>query len=150
MDPNKDQEIEARLSRIESTLVALQRSIDGLISERRGASSNAEQRQREFSPSSSARASARARATAGDDIGATISEWFSSRPPEWWLSRLGIGFVVIAILFLYSYAIEKGWITPPIRVLAGRMLRGGLLWWWAMTRETTENHAVRFGRRPGS
>src|SRR5256714_15022384 len=151
MESGKEREIEQRLSRVESTLAALQRSVDGLIGERRGAA-HATEAHPGFGHGSG-RASAAAaptRRSPRDDLGATISEWFSSRAPEWWLSRLGIGFVVIAVLFLYSYAIEKGWITPPIRVLAGRMLRGGLLWWWAMTRETTENHAVRFGRRPGS
>src|SRR5437762_9427570 len=52
----------------------------------------------------------------------------SSRAPEWWLSRLGIGFVVIAVLFLYSYAIDKGWITPPVRVLAGALVGSALFW----------------------
>ena len=116
MDHNKEQEIEARLSRIENTLDALQRSIDELIGEKRGrAHAAAEPSHREYaSSSSSARSASRGRATPGDDIGATISDWFSSRPPEWWLSRLGIGFVVIAILFLYSYAIERGWIPPTL------------------------------------
>ena len=38
MESGKDREIEQRLSRIESTLAALQRSVDGLIGEKRGAS----------------------------------------------------------------------------------------------------------------
>src|SRR5437868_6516880 len=127
----KEHELEARLSRIESTIVALQESVDGLLKERRGASSPASETSRArdgFSARSAAPGHARARASAGDDIGATISEWFSSRSPEWWLSRLGIGFVVIAVLFLYSYAVDKGWITPPLRVLAGALVGGGLFW----------------------
>src|SRR5438477_9412314 len=145
MDHNKEQEIEARLSRIENTLDALQRSIDELIGEKRGrAHAAAEPSHREYaSSSSSARSASRGRATPGDDIGATISEWFSSRPPEWWLSRLGIGFVVIAILFLYSYAIERGWITPPIRVLFGAIV--GTALFWAATRADREDRSDPYG-----
>src|SRR5437868_10454021 len=149
MDHNKEQEIEARLSRIENTLDALQRSIDELIGEKRGrAHAATEPSHREYaSSSSSARSASRGRATPGNDIGATISEWFSSRPPEWWLSRLGIGFVVIAILFLYSYAIEKGWITPPIRVLAGALVGAALFWSATRTDETKKTDAYGFGLR---
>src|SRR6266480_2586058 len=130
MESGKEQEIEARFSKIESALSALQRSVEGLINERRGAAASAGTRERAsdsgfYSPAPSA---SRPRATAGGDIGATVSEWFSSRAPEWWLSRLGIGFVVIAVLFLYSYAVDKGWITPPLRVLAGALVGGGLFW----------------------
>ena len=153
MDPNKEQEIEARLSRIETMLSALQRSVDGLIGERRGAAS--------YGPEASARtynagssptrplvgpAARAARAAAGNDLGSTISEWFSSRSPEWWLSRLGVGFVVIAVLFLYGYAIDRGWITPVVRVLAGAMVGGGLFWWGTRT-EDDANAVAGFGMR---
>ncbi|HEY3133738.1 MAG TPA: DUF2339 domain-containing protein [Gemmatimonadaceae bacterium] len=149
MDPRKEQEIEARLSSIESTLAALQRSIDELIGERRSsATSAAGPHQREHSSSShAARAASRARATPVDDLGATISEWFSSRSPEWWLSRLGMGFVVIAILFLYSYAIERGWITPLLRVLAGALVGTALFWAATKTDETKQTEAYGLGLR---
>src|SRR5437868_12209153 len=123
MESGKEREIEQRLSRIESTLAALQRSVDGLIGEKRGAAHATEAHP--GSGHGSGRASAAAaptRRTPGDDLGATISEWFSSRAPEWWLSRLGTGFVVIAVLFLYGYAIDKGWITPPVRVAFGAIV----------------------------
>ena len=34
--------------------------------------------------------------------------------------------MILAILLLYGYAIDKGWITPPVRVLAGTLV-GGLV-----------------------
>jgi len=55
-----------------------------------------------------------------------FSSWFPSREPEWWLSRVGIGFLVLGILLLYGYAIDRGWITPFIRVFTGTIV-GGLL-----------------------
>lgn len=145
MESGKEQEIEARLSKIESALSAVQRSVDGLINERRGAAASAGTRERasDSGSYSSAPSASRPRATAGGDIGATISEWFSSRAPEWWLSRLGIGFVVIAILFLYSYAVEKGWIVPLVRVLFGALVGTGLF--WAATRTQSDDKSDVYG-----
>ena len=143
MDSSKEQEIEARLSRIESALGALQRAVDGLVSERRQRLGTEESRRRSYSADAESAAAPRPRRSAGDDIGATISEWFSSRAPEWWLSRLGIGFVVIAVLFLYSYAIEKGWITPPVRVAFGAMIGAGLF--WAARRADKEDKRDAYG-----
>ncbi|HEV7387266.1 MAG TPA: DUF2339 domain-containing protein, partial [Gemmatimonadaceae bacterium] len=114
MDARKEREIDDRLSRIESVIAALQQSVDSLTGARFGSAAQ---------PGAS-----RARATSKDDLGATISDWFSSRSPEWWLSRLGIGFVVIAVLFLYGYAVDKGWITPPLRVVFGAVVGGGLFY----------------------
>src|SRR2546423_4371615 len=124
MDSTKEQELDARLSRIESTLVALQRTVESLIGERRkGASTERPETNFAARADVSGSRSSQSRQGVRDDIGSVVSEWFSSRAPEWWLSRLGVGFVVIAVLFLYSYAIDRGWITAPVRVLAGG--RGG-------------------------
>jgi len=143
MNESKEREIDERLSRIESVLSDLQHSVDGLVRARAGTAS-ADPPGR---PASTARSSAstgkRATADSTGDIGSTISDWFSSRSPEWWLSRLGIGFVVIAVLFLYSYAIEKGWITPPIRVLAGTFV--GAVLFWAATRTKDDDTKTSLG-----
>lgn len=116
MDERKEREIDDRLSRIESALAALQQSVDSLTAGARPSSA-------------SAPGGWRPRATAArKDVDSTISDWFSSRSPEWWLSRLGIGFVVIAVIFLYGYAVDKGWITPPLRVVFGSVVGGGLFY----------------------
>jgi hypothetical protein len=122
MDSSRGIEFEARLARVEKSIALLQRSVDGLLDERKPkpppiADRVFVQRQR-----------------AADGIGENLSSWFSSRSPEWWLSRVGIGFVVLAVLLLYKYAIDKGWITPPVRILAGIVV-GGVLF-WAATRTT--------------
>jgi uncharacterized membrane protein len=35
---------------------------------------------------------------------------------------------VLAVLILYGYAVDKGWITPPFRVLAGVLVGAALVW----------------------
>lgn len=116
MDSSRDSEFDERLSRIEMAITSMQRSIDALLAERSAPA------RRSGSP--------HRRANRFDDFAANLPGWFSSRTPEWWLSRLGIGFVILAVVLLYGYAIDKGWITPPVRVLAG-MILGGVLFWAA-------------------
>jgi hypothetical protein len=128
---SKEDEIEARLAKVEEMLTALQRSVEGMASTERSPSFASQVAQRTFSSSSYAAEppiAPRPRVGTRSESDSGLSDWFSSRSAEWWLSRLGVGFVVLAILFLYGYAVDKGWITPPIRVLAGTVV-GGLLFW---------------------
>jgi len=147
MNESKEREIEERLSRIESVLSDLQQSIDSLVRAKGGASASAKPARSAWVAPSSTPAEKRATTNATNDIGSTISDWFSSRSPEWWLSRLGIGFVVIAVLFLYSYAIEKGWITPPIRVLAGSVVGAALFWVAMRTKDDETKTSLGLGMR---
>jgi uncharacterized membrane protein len=143
MDSPRESEFDARLAKIESSIAAIQRSLDSLLAERAPNSTRASSgaaprevrrdplaeqvfqgRKSDFAePSGKTR---RGRNTANDVLGERLTGWFSSRTPEWWLSRFGIGFVILAVFLLYSYAIDKGWITPTVRVAAGTLL-GGVL-----------------------
>src|SRR5207237_4069470 len=110
MDPSREEEIVARLSRIENAIAALQRSVEELVGQRRAAPTPgpspaftqppaATPPPRSYSSSihdTAPPVAPRPRATGSDDFGAPIAAWLSSRSPEWWLSRLGVGFVVIA------------------------------------------------------
>ena len=157
MDSSRDSEFDARLARMEAAVLGLQRSLDALIAERRPAHS----RERTADPlreqvlrshaaeaAASSRASSfpdppiapRRRATTSDGIDGGLSSWFTSRDPEWWLSRVGIGFLVLGVLLLYGYAIDKGWITPTIRVFAGVTV--GALLFWAATRVRSHKEAA--------
>ena len=127
MDSSRETELEARLARVEESIALLQRSVDGLLDERK--------------PKPHPYVAPPQRAA--DGLGENLSSWFSSRSPEWWLSRLGIGFVVLAVLLLYKYAIDRGWITPPVRVLAGIVV-GGVLF-WAATRATPSAKSTESG-----
>jgi uncharacterized membrane protein len=122
MDSSKEQEIEARLAKIEYAIASLQRSVDGLAGERRYASPGQQ------SQSADPLRAERMRTPQPRAAEPKLPEWLSSRSPEWWLSRLGAAFVVLAVLILYGYAVDKGWITPPIRVLAGVLVGAALVW----------------------
>lgn len=49
------------------------------------------------------------------------------RSGEWWLSRIGIGLLLIGVAFLYKYSEDQGWISDPMRVGFGLALGIGLL-----------------------
>ncbi|MEZ5359307.1 MAG: DUF2339 domain-containing protein [Candidatus Zixiibacteriota bacterium] len=38
---------------------------------------------------------------------------------EFWLNKIGIGLILFSVVFAFKYSIDKGWITPPIRVVFG-------------------------------
>jgi hypothetical protein len=41
---------------------------------------------------------------------------------EFWLNKIGIALVLFAVAFLFKYSIDKGWLTPWVRVLSGLTL----------------------------
>jgi uncharacterized membrane protein len=41
------------------------------------------------------------------------------RGPQFWISRLGIGLVLVGVAYLFKYAVDQGWLTPEIRVAFG-------------------------------
>jgi uncharacterized membrane protein len=144
MDSSRETELEARLARVEQAIGALQRSVDALFAEHSPSPARGAQRDRLAEQVFDGRASVppggpRSRANFAEDFAANLPQWFSSKSPEWWLSRLGIGFVILAVVLLYGYAIDRGWITPPIRVLAGLALGGALF--WAATRVESSSKA---------
>ncbi|MDZ7716682.1 MAG: DUF2339 domain-containing protein [Balneolaceae bacterium] len=38
---------------------------------------------------------------------------------ENWLNRIGIGLLLLGVLFLFKYSIDQGWLIPPVRSLIG-------------------------------
>ncbi|MBA3470427.1 MAG: DUF2339 domain-containing protein, partial [Herpetosiphonaceae bacterium] len=49
------------------------------------------------------------------------------RSTEYWLNKVGIGLFLLGIMFFFKYSIDKGWITPALRVGMGLLTGFGLL-----------------------
>jgi uncharacterized membrane protein len=49
------------------------------------------------------------------------------RRSEYWLNKLGIGLLLLGVAFLFKYSIDRGWLTPVIRVGIGLAISTGLL-----------------------
>jgi hypothetical protein len=44
------------------------------------------------------------------------------RKSEYWLNKIGIGLILFAVVFLFKYSVDQGWLTPPIRIIFGLLL----------------------------
>src|SRR3954470_12225852 len=119
MDSSRESEFGARLTRLETAVVAIEPSVEALRRERTASPSPP--------PVGAAGIPHEERAYAAPSI-APSAPWYATRDSEWWLSRVGVGFVVLAVLLLYVYAVDHGWITPSIRVVIGAAIGGVLMY----------------------
>ncbi len=46
--------------------------------------------------------------------------------PDFWINRVGLGLLLLGLLFLFKYSIDQGWLGPAVRLLAG-LLAGSVL-----------------------
>lgn len=49
------------------------------------------------------------------------------RSGEWWLNKVGIGLLLLGVAFLFMLAVERGWISPAVRVGFGLAVGGTLI-----------------------
>ncbi len=47
---------------------------------------------------------------------------------ENWLYWLGVGMLLLGVVFLFNYSVERGWLIPPVRSVFGLIIGGGLFW----------------------
>ncbi len=55
---------------------------------------------------------------------------------EFWLSKVGIGLLLLGVAFLFKYSIEQGWITPVVRLASGTAVGVALTAWGLHVRGT--------------
>jgi len=48
-----------------------------------------------------------------------IPETISSEFGENWLNKIGLGLLLLGVIFLFKYTIDQGWLVPPVRSLIG-------------------------------
>src|SRR5688572_13804630 len=51
--------------------------------------------------------------------------WFETG--EGWLGRVGVGLLAVGFVFLFRYAVDRGWLTPELRIAVGLITGAGLL-----------------------
>lgn len=47
--------------------------------------------------------------------------------PEVWIGRIGVGLLILGVIFLFQYAVDRGWLGPWVRVSLGLVLGAVLL-----------------------
>lgn len=59
-----------------------------------------------------------------EPAGRLPEEWLHS---DFWLNKIGLGLLLLALAFLFNYAVDQGWLTPAVRLSIGLLLGTGLI-----------------------
>ena len=127
--------LEERVARLESTVDTLQRTLKQLLdrlAEREGAAGASRSRASAGvggGPKAAGASAGARREREGAGVrftAATQKSWFADRDPQFWLSRVGIALVLFGVVFLFKYAVDRGWLSETIRIGLGLMLGVGL------------------------
>lgn len=119
---NKPQKhsLQERVARLEAQVAELQRALR-----------DAQSATTPSSPSSSAAPPATPRPAARPIPQRPAKQPFAlpaaMRSGEFWLNKIGIALLLFGVAFLFKYAIDQGWLTPPVRIAFGLLLGGVLL-----------------------
>jgi len=77
-----------------------------------------------------------------EDEGGSRS-WLPSVEPvlngEFWLSKVGIGLLLLGVAFLFKYSIDQGWITPVVRLGFGAAVATALSAWGLQVHRSQRN-----------
>lgn len=69
--------------------------------------------------------------------------WLPSVEPvlngEFWLSKVGIGLLLLGVAFLFKYSIDQGWITPVVRLGFGAAVGTALSAWGLRIHDSQRN-----------
>jgi uncharacterized membrane protein len=139
MDESKSRSVEERLrqledavARIESTLKQLidslaRRERESPVSRSTSAQLATTRSPRGAVPSRRSQTAAEPRRPISETSRAEVTAnklWadLQNRGLQFWISRVGIGLLLLSVVFLFDYAVDRGWLTPPIRVAFGLLL----------------------------
>jgi uncharacterized membrane protein len=135
-DPN-DRSVEERLEHLEATVERLQNTVKGLIDAFARREPGVPRRPAATRPRPSLQERDGELEKSGDEartvprrpapraprmeplMGRGPLSALLDRGPQYWISRLGIGLVLVGVAYLFKYAVDQGWLTPEIRVAFG-------------------------------
>ncbi len=126
-----DAGVEARVARLEAQVARLTRTVERLETALRETPSAGPASPGPASPGPASSGPASEAEGNGERAG-----WRKALPAdalalemstETWLSRVGIGLLLVGLAFLFKYATDQGWLGPAVRVAFGGLLGVGLL-----------------------
>ncbi|MEW5930360.1 MAG: DUF2339 domain-containing protein, partial [Gemmatimonadota bacterium] len=129
MNEPRPADLEARMSRLEAAVDQLQQAVRRIEA---AAAPAAAPPVSAVEPAPLAAAEPVPAPASGDDAGGPLA-WLPGVQPvlngEFWLSKVGIGLLLLGVAFLFKYSIEQGWITPVVRLAAGAAVGTALTAW---------------------
>lgn len=136
MSEPRPAELEARMARLEAAVEDLQgavRRIEAAVAPAAAGDAPADAAPAMAAAPPSARPGAATAHAPGEEEPAGPLAWLPAVQPvlngEFWLSKVGIGLLLLGVAFLFKYSIEQGWITPVVRVAFGGAVGVGLTAW---------------------
>lgn len=73
------------------------------------------------------------------------------RRSEFWLNKIGIGLMLFALIFLFKFAVDQGWLTPAVRLVIGLLVGTILLFFgWRLVESRRAFSVVLLGGSVGS
>ncbi len=133
MDDHTDQTLEQRITHLEQIVADLQETVQQLAGEPSTSANTS-------APPPPVRQEAPSAPLVADDV--KDSTPTIPAPPvikkkaekegdmytsEFWLNKVGIGLLLLGLAFLFKYSIDKGWLTPTVRIAFGLILGVGLI-----------------------
>ena len=168
MTDSPERSLEERLAALEVTVERLQHTVERLASDRQtrdpsrpstprtapmavqpgfAARHTGERQDHHAAAAPPARVSLKPRSGRQDFVSRLLD-----RGPQFWISRVGIGLLLAGVVYLFKYAVDQGWLTPPIRVAFGEKTheaRIKLLWQRGSSEEEVVPADVLFQQAEG-
>ncbi len=137
MNEPRPTDLEARMSRLEDVVDELRQAVRRMEAAAAPGSAVEPPAAAEAVPAGVAAAAPAPAVAAGQaepdaEAGGPLA-WLPAVQPvpggEFWLSKVGIGLLLLGVAFLFKYSIEQGWITPVVRLASGAAVGTALTAW---------------------
>lgn len=124
MDVNEphDPDLKGRVDALERELTAIRERLDLLASGQKGIDSSRPVTNKVSAPQRRVATEHKRTAESTTERRALSDRILGLGSSEQWINRVGMSLLLLGLVFLFKYSIDRGWLTPLIRVIFGGVL----------------------------